>query len=27
VNDSTLGDHFHRAADLTKPISDRLLEL
>jgi len=27
VNDSTLGDHFHRVADLTKPISDRLLEL
>jgi transposase len=27
VNDSTLGDHFHRAADLTKPLSDRLLEL
>ena len=27
VNDSTLGDHFHRVADLTKPISDRLVEL
>ena len=27
VNDSTLGDLFHRTAELTKPLSDRLLHL
>jgi transposase len=27
VNDSTLGDYFHRTADLAKPIFDRLLAL
>ncbi len=27
VNDSTLGDYFHRTAEITKPISDRLLDL
>jgi transposase len=27
VNDSTLGDYFHRAAEITKPVSDRLLEV
>jgi transposase len=26
VNDSTLGDYFHRVAEITKPISNRLLE-
>lgn len=27
VNDSTLGDYFHRCAEITKPLSDRLLEV
>jgi transposase len=27
VNDSTLGDYFHRTAEITKPVSDRLLEV
>jgi transposase len=27
VNDSTLGDYFHRTAEITKPISDRLLDV
>jgi transposase len=27
VNDSTLGDYFHRTAEITKPLSDRLLEV
>jgi transposase len=27
VNDSTLGDCFHRTAEITKPISDRLLDV
>ncbi len=27
VNDSTLGDYFHRAAEITKPISDHLLDV
>ena len=27
VNDSTLGDLFHRTAEITKPLSDRLLRL
>jgi transposase len=27
INDSVLGDYFHRTAELTKPISDRLLDV
>jgi len=27
VDDSTLGDYFHRTAEITKPVSDRLLEV
>jgi transposase len=27
VNDSTLGDYFHRTAEITRPISERLLDV